>query len=201
MKTTPLITGEELIGDVISQYPGSAQIMEDFGLHCTSCSVNAFEPLRLGALSHGLEEAVVDDLIERLNDLAAAKQKSLADGFYLSPRAADQVKKFAEMEDKAGYALRITAKDNNGMEPAYGMDFEKEPQKDDKALTFHGVTVLMDPESWKNLEGAEVDFLETSMGSGFKITNPQFKAGGCGSGSCGCGTGHGSGGCGEGGCC
>lgn len=194
MNNKPIITGDELIGDILSRFPAAAEIMEDFGLHCTGCSVNAFEPLRMGALSHGLSEEAADEIIERINELAAAKQKKLADGLYLSPRAAKQIQKFAEMEEKKGYALRITAKDNNGNEPAYAMDFEEKATKDDKSFEFHGVTILLNPESWKNLKGAEVDFLETSMGSGFKITNPQFskkscKDGGCGSGGCGCGNG------------
>lgn len=199
MTTQSIISGEELIGDVLSRFPDSAQIMEDFGLHCTGCSVNAFEPLRLGALSHGLSEEVVDNLIQEINNLAAARQKAPADGIYLTGRAAERVKEFAVKEDKAGFGLRITAKDNGGMEPAYAMDFVEKGNKEDRTFEFHGVQIFLDPESMKNMKGADIDFLETQFGSGFKITNPNFKAG-CGEG-CGCGTGKGKGGCGtEGGC-
>ncbi len=191
MATKTIISGEELIGDILSRFPDSAQIMEDFGLHCTGCSVNAYEPLRMGALSHGLKEEVVDKLIQELNTLAVARQKAPADGIYLTGRAAERVKEFAEKEDKAGYGLRITAKNNDGMEPAYAMDFLEKAGKEDKTFEFHGVQIFLDPESMENMKGADVDFLETQFGSGFKITNPNFKAGcgeGCGKGSCGSGS-------------
>jgi hybrid cluster-associated redox disulfide protein len=73
--TKALIHDEMLIGDVLARYPESAQIMQDFGLSCTSCSVNAFEPVRAGALSHGMSEENVDELMAALNELAAARQK------------------------------------------------------------------------------------------------------------------------------
>ena len=198
-----MIKDETLIGEILSRYPESAQIMEDYGLHCTSCSVNAYEPIKSGAMSHGLGEEVADELISKINDLAAAKAKAPADGIYVSERAAKKIQEFSKEEKKEGFALRITAKDNNDMEPAYAMDFEEKPKDDDKVFEFHGVKVFTNPESTKNLMGADIDFLETQIGSGFKITNPKFNgsSGGCDSGSCGCGTGKGAGGCGTGGCC
>lgn len=202
MTTKQYITGDMLIGEILSQLPESAQIMEDYGLHCTSCSVNAFEPLKAGVMSHGIPEETAEELIQKINELAAAKRKAPTDGIYVSARAALKIQEFAKAEDKEGYALRITAKDNDGMEPAYAMDFEEKAKKEDESHEFHGVTILVGPESKANLMGADVDFLETPYGSGFKITNPQFmNQGGCGSGACGCGTGKGKGGCGTGGCC
>ncbi len=181
-----------LIGDVINRFPDSAQIMQDFGLHCTSCSVNVFEPLKLGAMSHGIEEEVVDDMIDRINDLALAKKRAPDDGIYVTEFAATKIKEFAKAEDKEGYGLRITAKDNNGNEPAYAMDFAKAGDADDKTFEFHGVEIFLDPESLANMGGAEVDFIESQYGSGFKINNPQFigaakKSCACGDGGCGCG--------------
>jgi iron-sulfur cluster assembly accessory protein len=206
---TQIIKGDELIGDILNRFPESAQIMNDFGLHCTSCSVNAFEPLRLGALSHGLTEETVDNLIAQINNLANSKRKAPLDGIYLTERAAKKVAEFAKAEEKEGFGLQIVAKDNGGNEPAYAMDFKEKADKDEKTFKFHGIEVYLGKESFKNMQGAEIDFLETQYGSGFKIDNPLFKAeeGGCCStdsskkGGCGCGTGKGSGGCGqEGGC-
>lgn len=192
-----------LIGDILTAYPEAAKIMEDYGLHCTSCSVNAFEPFRAGALSHGLSAESVDEMIAKVNDLALSRQKAPIDGIYMTARAATKVQEFAAAEDKAGFALRITAPDNKGMEPAYAMDFEEKPKDKDEIFEFHGVTLMLDKASMENMKGSDVDFLETQYGSGFKITNPNFGKGaeaGCGSG-CGCGTGKGKGGCGqEGGC-
>ncbi len=192
-----------LIGEVLNLYPDTAEIMQDFGLHCTSCSVNVFEPLKAGAMSHGIEEAVVDEMIVRINELAAAKRKAPDDGLYVTAKAAEKIQEFAKAEDKEGWGLKITALDNGGKEPAYGMDFQKVAEKDDKSFEFHGVSIFIAPDSLSNLLGAEVDFIDSAYGSGFKITNPNFskKEGGCGGGgSCGCGPGGGEeGGCGCGG--
>ena len=198
-KTTKkaLVTGDMLIGEVLNLYPDTAEIMQDFGLHCTSCSVNVFEPLKMGAMSHGIEEEVVDEMILRINELAASKRKAPDDGIYVTQKAAQKIQEFAANEDKKGYGLKITAKPNGGKEPAYGMDFQEKAEKGDKSFEFHGVTVFVDAESLENLLGAEVDYIESAYGSGFKVTNPNFsKKAGCGCGSGG-GCGSGSGACGS----
>lgn len=189
-----LINGDMLIGDVINRLPEAAQIMQDFGLHCTSCSVNVFEPLKMGAMSHGIDEEVVDDMINRINDLALARKRAPDDGIYVTEFAAQKIQEFAKAEEKEGWGLRITAKDNKGKEPIYAMDFAEEGTKEDRLFSFHGVKLFIDPDSMENLLGAEVDFIESAYGSGFKISNPLFvsqKSGcGCSSGGGGCGCGR-----------
>src|SRR3989338_824817 len=157
-----LITGDMLIGDVLNRLPESAEIMQDFGLHCTSCSVNVFEPLKIGAMSHGIEEEVVDQMIEKINDLALARRRAPEDGIYLTEFAAGKVKEFAKAENKEGYGLKITAADNNGREPSYAMDFQGKAGVGEKTFDFHGVSIFLYGESFKNLAGAEIDFLETA---------------------------------------
>lgn len=184
-----LIHGDLLIGDVLNQLPEAAEIMQDFGLHCTSCSVNVFEPLKLGAMSHGITEEVVDEMIEKINDLALARRRAPDDGIYVTGKAARKIQEFAKAEEKEGWGLRVTAADKQGREPAYAMDFQNKVEKGQKAFEFHGVEIFLDTESLRNLAGAEVDFVESAYGSGFKITNPRFigkrKACACGGGGCG----------------
>jgi iron-sulfur cluster assembly accessory protein len=187
-----------LIGDVLNRLPESAEIMQDFGLHCTSCSVNVFEPLKMGAMSHGIAEEIVDEMIDRINDLALVRKRAPDDGIYVTEFAATKIKEFAKAEDKEGYGLRITAHSSSSTpekEPAYAMDFTEHGESKDKSFEFHGVEIFLDPESLQNLLGAEVDFIESAYGSGFKISNPNFVgakkfgcscgSGGCGGGSCG----------------
>lgn len=175
-----------LIGDILNKFPRAAQIMEDYGLHCTGCSINAFETLRAGAMAHGLKEEIVEELISKLNKLSK-KKKSRApkDGIYMTEKAAKMVIEFAEKEDKKGWGLKITATENDDMEPTYAMDFQEKEKKGDKVFEFHGVAIFLEKESMKLLAGAEIDFLETQFGNGFKIENPNY-ASGCYSDECGC---------------
>ncbi len=188
-KTT--ITADMLIADVIKKIPAAAEIMTSYGLHCTSCSVNAFEPIKDGAMGHGMSEETADEMLAEINKIASTIIRLAPDdGIYLTENAAKKVKEFATAENKTGYGLKITA-DCSGN---YSMDFQEKAEKGEKKFEFHGVEIFLDKESLKNLLGAEIDFLETQFGSGFKIDNPnENKSGGCGSGGCGCG---GSGKCG-----
>lgn len=191
--TQKLITGDMLIGEILNQVPDAAEIMQDFGLHCTSCSVNVFEPLKMGAMSHGIAEEVVDTMIEKINELAQARPKASADGIYVTAFAAESIKAFATKEDKEGWGLKISATPSGDAEPTYGMDFQEKVAEGDTSFDFHGVSVYVDEASLPALLGAEVDFIESAYGSGFKITNPKFQKKG---GGCACGSGGSGGGCG-----
>jgi iron-sulfur cluster assembly accessory protein len=79
----------------------------------------------------------------------------------------------------------------------YMLGMEKAANGDDFVIDAASVKVLVDPESAPLVEGAQIDYVDGLMRSGFVISNPNFQAssgGGCGSGGCGCG----SGGCGGG---
>jgi iron-sulfur cluster assembly accessory protein len=199
MHQTQIIHGDMLIGDILNSYPEAAQIMEDFGLHCTSCSVNAYEPLGAGARGHGMKDEQVEELISKLNDMAIGqKNQADPDGLFVTKRAAFKVNEFSKAEEKEGWALRITAHpSDDGKEPAYAMDFVEKAEKDDKTFDFDDVKVVLNPDSFETLKGSDIDYLQTKFGEGFKITNPNFNKGGCcggggcssgscGSGSCGC---------------
>ena len=83
---------------------------------------------------------------------------------------------------------------------------EKEANDDDFVIEADTVQVLIDTESAPLLEGAQIDYTEGLMRSGFVISNPNVQGhggGGCGGGgggcACGAGGGGGGGGCGCGG--
>lgn len=192
-----LITGEMLIGDVLNRLPEAAEIMQDYGLHCISCSVNVFEPLKMGALGHGIPEETADEMIEKINDLALVLRRAPDDGIYVTEKAALKIQEFAKAEEKSGWGLKITATPQRsggvGKEPAYAMDFQEKKIRGDTDFEFHEVHIFLDKASLKSMLGSEVDYIESEYGSGFKITNPNFTGqdsccgGGGGNGSaCGC---------------
>ena len=84
----------------------------------------------------------------------------------------------------------------------YGMAFEAKEREFDTVVNQNGVRLFIDPTSMMYLAGASVDFVDSLMGGGFKIENPNSTSGcGCGSsfktkdsgstegGSCGSGCG------------
>jgi len=64
----------------------------------------------------------------------------------------------------------------------YGMAIARNREEGDIALDVNGVTLLIDEESAPLLQGAEVDYVEDLMKSGFTIFNPNaVKSCACGS--------------------
>jgi iron-sulfur cluster assembly protein len=69
----------------------------------------------------------------------------------------------------------------------YGMALSKEADEDDTVETFGALRLVVDSQSLPFVRGAQIDFLEEDLKTGFTITNPNAPvAGGCG-GGCSCG--------------
>ena len=70
--------------------------------------------------------------------------------------------------------------------------------EDDVVIDTHGVRILVESDTASLVEGAQIDFVEGPMRSGFVITNPNFEdeSGGCACGGGGCGGGGGGCACG-----
>ena len=99
----------------------------------------------------------------------------------LSPSAVKKVQEFFQAEPSAkGKCLRVAVQSGgcSGYEYAFGFD---EKRDGDAVLDQEGFTVLVDPQSAGFLKDSKIDYIEDSMGSGFKILNPNVKK------TCGCG--------------
>src|SRR6185503_17602670 len=87
----------------------------------------------------------------------------------------------ASQEPKpAGLRLAVVGGGCSGF--SYSMAFENAPGMLDKTYKFGDLNVFVDQASMLYLDGAEVDYVETLEGSGFKFNNPQVKS------TCGCGS-------------
>jgi len=64
----------------------------------------------------------------------------------------------------------------------YGLNIEDRPETDDEILEQGGVKIFVDPFSAQYLDGVEIDYVTSMMGSGFSFRNPN-SSGGCGCGS------------------
>ena len=100
----------------------------------------------------------------------------------LTPTAVGKVKEILDAQDPKPSGLRIAVVGGGCSGFSYSMAFETTPGLLDKAYEFDGLKVFIDQASLLYLDGAEVDFVETLEGSGFKFNNPQVKS------TCGCGS-------------
>ena len=99
----------------------------------------------------------------------------------VTPKAAEKIAAFMKEEtDKPEY-LRVYVQGGGCSGLSYGMSFEKTAEEDDVLIEKNGVKILVDSYSQDYLKGANVDYIESLMGAGFKINNPNVTK------SCSCG--------------
>ncbi len=100
----------------------------------------------------------------------------------LTETAVIKVNEILGMQDPKPAGLRIAVVGGGCSGFSYSMAFENAPGMLDKTYSFDDLRVFVDQASMLYLDGAEVDYVETLEGSGFKFSNPQVKS------TCGCGS-------------
>ncbi len=116
----------------------------------------------------------------------------------VTPLAAEKLVDALKEQDEEGSLLRVMVMPGGNGGIQYMLGVEKEPAEGDIVIDASAVKVLVDAESVPLIEGAQIDYVEGLMRSGFVISNPNVQSGGCACGGGGCG-GGGGGGCGGGG--
>lgn len=100
----------------------------------------------------------------------------------LTDIAADKVRGFLngqEADGEVGLRVGVRGGGCSGFQYALALD---ERREDDHVFDFEGIRVIVDPASLRYVDGSQVDFTESLMGSGFEVKNPNVVA------SCGCGS-------------
>ena len=100
----------------------------------------------------------------------------------LTETAVSKVKEILNAQEPKPAGLRISVVGGGCSGFSYSMAFENTPNMLDKTYAFDGLKVFIDQASMLYLDGAEVDYVETLEGSGFKFNNPNVKN------TCGCGS-------------
>lgn len=102
----------------------------------------------------------------------------------LTPAAAEAVRGLLEKRNlhPKDYALRVFIAGGGCSGFQYGMALEANIRPSDLVAEFDGIRVVVDEVSIDYLRGANVDYIESVMGSGFKIENPNAIS------TCGCGS-------------
>jgi hybrid cluster-associated redox disulfide protein len=64
------INKDMTFGEVMRNFPKSAQIMAGYGLHCIGCHISASETIEEGAQAHGFDSDTLKKLMTELNEQA-----------------------------------------------------------------------------------------------------------------------------------
>lgn len=115
---------------------------------------------------------------ERLIDLEPAPPSPMLN---VSETAASRLLTMMREKQLDGYALRVFVAGGGCSGLQYGMTFDDETREGDSEFNASGLRVLVDPISAGYLMGASIDYVDSLMGGGFKIDNPNAVS------SCGCG--------------
>jgi iron-sulfur cluster assembly accessory protein len=98
----------------------------------------------------------------------------------MTPAAAEKVRELLEAESDTSLGLRIFVAGGGCSGMQYGMTLD-EAQEGDVALELQGIRVLVDEMSAGYISGSEVDYVDSLMGAGFTVNNPNAVS------TCGCG--------------
>jgi hybrid cluster-associated redox disulfide protein len=55
------------IAELIEQNPEMNDVLYEYGLYCGNCYAAGYDTLEAGAMSHGLEDEEIEELIQELN--------------------------------------------------------------------------------------------------------------------------------------
>ena len=117
----------------------------------------------------------------------------------MTPAAANKVRELLQQENDPSLALRIFVAGGGCSGLQYGMTLDEE-QDGDTVISQGDFGVLVDEMSLGYITGSEVDYVDSLMGAGFTVNNPNavsscgcghsFKTAGGGGEARGCGCGH-----------
>ncbi len=98
----------------------------------------------------------------------------------LTTSAAERVRTYLTRRGSGvGLRLGITKTGCNGF--AYVVNYADQVEPEDVVFEDSGVSIIVDPESLKLIDGTEVDFVKEGLNEAFKFRNPLA------AGECGCG--------------
>ena len=100
----------------------------------------------------------------------------------ITEKAAAKAKALLEARELTDGALRVFVAGGGCSGYQYGMALARSAESDALVFDQSGVKIVIDPESAQYLQGAEIDYVDDIMKSGFSIFNPNATK------SCACGS-------------
>lgn len=115
--------------------------------------------------------------------MAPEQETTFVDGVMLTEAAASKLSGILQEKGMAEtHGLRVFVQGGGCGGMQYGMTFENTQRPGDEVYEHHGLRVYVDPTSLFYINGARIDYIDSLMGGGFHIENPQAVS------SCGCGS-------------
>jgi len=100
----------------------------------------------------------------------------------LTDAAAMKLRELTKEETNPDVGLRVYVYSGGCSGFRYGMMLDDAPTSDDRILDSNGIKVYVDGNSVGLLQGSQIDYVDTLMGAGFTVNNPNAVA------ACGCGS-------------
>lgn len=100
----------------------------------------------------------------------------------MTDAAASQLRELLAKQGQAELGLRVFVQPGGCSGMSYGMGFEDQSQDGDIVTQYDGVRLYVDQVSARYIKGAEIDFVDSLMGGGFTVHNPNAVS------SCSCGS-------------
>jgi len=64
------ITKGMTLGEVLTKFPQTAEVMLKYGLHCVGCHIATSETIEQGAMAHGMDEEKLEAMLKEMNEVA-----------------------------------------------------------------------------------------------------------------------------------
>ena len=100
----------------------------------------------------------------------------------LTDAAASKLRELTKDETNPDIGLRVYVYSGGCSGFRYGMMLEDAPTPEDNLLDVSGIKVYVDGQSVGLLQGSQIDYVDTLMGAGFTVNNPNAVT------ACGCGS-------------
>jgi iron-sulfur cluster assembly accessory protein len=100
----------------------------------------------------------------------------------LTDAAVSKLTDLTKEETNPAIGLRVYVYSGGCSGFRYGMMLEDAPTAEDRVLDVSGIKVYVDGQSVDLLKGSQIDYVDTLMGAGFTVNNPNAVA------ACGCGS-------------
>jgi Fe/S biogenesis protein NfuA len=92
----------------------------------------------------------------------------------ITDAAQDKLQALMDEQDKQGYALRVAIAGRGPQGFMYQLGFVSQDNKSegDTVVDLNGIEVFIDPDTFPNIQGSTMDYVEDGFQNGFSIENP-----------------------------